>query len=56
MKLITPNEFVVETALVFANLLKCIILTGDHRLAYHQAAQHVHCFGSEKMIDLWSSI
>jgi hypothetical protein len=50
MKFITPNEFVVETALVFANLLKCIMTTGDHLLAFHKASQNIHKFGSEKMI------
>ena len=35
MKLINPNEFVIETALIYANLLKCILKTGDQMLAYH---------------------
>lgn len=56
MKFITPNEFVVETSIVFANLIKCIILTGDHMLAYHQASQNIYKFGSEKMIELWNCI
>jgi hypothetical protein len=56
MKLINPNEFVIETALVFANLLKCILTTGDHMLAYHQAAQSVYNFGSEKLVDLWNCV
>lgn len=56
MKFITPNEFVVESSLVFANILKCIMTTGDHLLAYHKASQYIHNFGSEKMIDLWSCI
>lgn len=56
MKFITPNEFVVETALVFANLLKCIMTTGDHLLAFHKASQNIHKFGSEKMMEVWSCI
>ena len=47
MKLITPNAFVRESAMIYANILRCIITTGDHMLAYHQAAQSVYNFGSE---------
>ena len=50
MKLITPNAFVRESSLVYANLLRCILKTGDHLFAYHQAAQHVCSYGSEQMV------
>ena len=56
MKLITPNSFVRESAMIYANILRCIITTGDHMLAYHQAAQNVYNFGSEQMTDLWRCI
>jgi hypothetical protein len=56
MKLITPNSFVSESAIVYASILRCIIKTGDHSLAYHQAAQYVSNFGSEQMAYLWECI
>jgi len=46
MKLITPNKYVVETAIIFANLVKCILVTGDPMLAYHEASQSIYSFGS----------
>ena len=46
----------LETSLLFASILKCILTTGDHCLAYHQAAQSVYNFGSERMVALWKQV
>lgn len=54
--MIAPNALVRESAHVYANILRCIIKTGDHMLAYHQAAQYVCNFGSEQMLELWKCI
>lgn len=56
MSLICPNELVVETAIIFGMMLRTIIKTKDHQLAYYEAARWVYSRGCEKLKDLWKYV
>jgi hypothetical protein len=56
MSLICPNELVVETGIVFGMMLRTIIKTKDHQLAFHEAARWVYSRGSEKLKELWKYV
>jgi hypothetical protein len=56
MKLIVNNDFVTESALIFATMLRTIITTGDSATAYFEAASAVCRNGSQKMVDLWNNL
>lgn len=56
MKLIVNNDFVTESALIFATMLRTIITTGDTVTAYYEAASAVCRSGSQKMVDLWNNV
>ena len=56
LKLICPNNLVIESGIVYAKILKSIILTRDHGLAFFEASKWVYEKGSERLIDLWKII
>lgn len=54
--MICPNSLVVESGLLYARILKTIILTRDHGLAFYEASKKVYQSGSQKLIELWKVI
>ena len=54
--MICPNCLLVESGLVYAKILKTIILKRDHGLAFYEASKWVYENGSEKLIELWHII
>ena len=56
MKLIISNEFVTESAVIFAIMIRTIITTGDTTAAYYEAASAVCRSGNQKLIELWNLV
>ena len=56
MSLICPNELVAETGIVFGMMLRTIIKTKDHQLAFYEAARWVYSRGCEKLKELWKYV
>lgn len=56
MRLIAPNELVIESALIFAQLLRTIITTGDITTAYNDVCSIISRNGSKKMVELWKIV
>lgn len=44
--MICPNDLVIESGLVYAKILKNVILTRDHGLAFYEASKWVYENGS----------
>jgi len=53
MSLICPNELVIETGIVFGMMLRTIIKTKDHQLAFYEAARWVYSRGCDRLKELW---
>jgi hypothetical protein len=56
LSLICPNELVIETGIIYGMMLRIIVKTKDHELAFYEASKWVYSRGSEKLKDLWRHV
>lgn len=56
LSLICPNELVIESGIVYAKILRIIILTRDEQRAFYEASKWVYEHGSTKLVELWKAI
>lgn len=50
LSLICPNELVIESGIVYAKILRIIILTRDEQRAFYEASKWVYEHGSTKLV------